>query len=258
LRASDFFLKLDSSPGVSIADSLSLQGIMLSGGLSVTAKVAAKMSIDSLGCDSAYLKLDSSIATSRSSLSLTQVDCAGTIDVICLGACDISAGSGGGGGGGSGGSLGRFHAVDLVMELYGVSGQQSPSSVILDDLDLDGTLDVLSQGSLDFTMNGSSTNADGTVRSPGGLRATDLFMKISDLQGSPARSRGSLTDLVLSGQLNVVTGGGDDILSISDSHVNGPAMLDGGNGNDTLRLSRNSFAVAPVEISWETIELKGA
>jgi hypothetical protein len=242
VRASDMFLKFDGIKGASFVDNTSLDRVTLSGGLFVSSRVVHKMSLDDIKGERIYLKLDAASAQGRSSVSLADVDLDGPVDVVCRGAVDFSAG----GGGSSGLSS---HAVDMHLKFESLATQTTPSSVTLRDWSLDGVLDIVSRGALNLSVGGATTNPDGSVSPGGGLRAVDMFLKIGDVKRAPESSKMSLTDLVLSGDLQVVMGGGDDSLSVSTSTVAGIAIFDGGKGNDNLVISGSAFGFEPVQIS---------
>jgi hypothetical protein len=252
VQASDLFMKLDLK-GSRLADTASLSGITLTGGLFVDGNAMQALSIDGIKGQRIHIKLDNSNLQDRSKLVLADVDADGQLDVVSRGALDIVAR---GGGGGAGGTVQASHAAGIFIKLEGLAGQAAPSSVALTDWNLDGALDVISRGALNFSI-GQMASGGAKSAPVGGLQASSLFMKIEDLRGNRASSNIGLNNLDLAGRLDVRTGAGDDTLAISNSKVGGPAYLNGGAGNDTLIIDKNSsFAVEPIEISWETMELK--
>ena len=250
VQASDIFLKLDGIKGQSVAENTSLSDITLTGGLSVTSSAVQQLAIDGIKGESIYMKLDNSSLQSRSSLSLANVDMNGQMDVATTGAIDIQASGGA--------AVQTSRASDFYLTFAALVGQTAPSSLSIDNWSLDGALNVTSVGGLTVAVGQGSSGAAGTVGSTGGLRATDMYMKISDAFGAaPLATNAALNDLVLS-TLYLQTGAGDNTVSVTDSQVTSKVYLYGGLGNDSLVLDNTDFSLVsnPVEISWETMEMK--
>ncbi|NUQ66425.1 MAG: hypothetical protein HUU20_28520 [Pirellulales bacterium] len=250
VRASDFFLKLDGIKGSSFVDNAALDHVTLTGGLFVSGSAAQNLSVDGIKGERMHIKLDNSNVQGRSAVALADVDLDGALDVACRGPVDFS-------GGGSGGLSGlSSRAVDMFLKFESLATQTSPSTLALHDWSLDGVLNVACRGALDFSIGADITAPDGTVGTVGGLRAADMFLKITDVKRAPESSFASLTDVVLSGDLRVAMGGGDDTVSVSACRVLGTTLLDGGAGSDTLVLAGNSFDAEPFQLRFEKIEMK--
>ena len=172
----------------------------------------------------------------------------GSVNLVSSGAIDVVA---------SGAAASNSRASDFNWKFKGLALQTAPSSVSITDWSLDGALNVTSVGGLTFSI-GQTTDATGVVSPAGGLRATDMYMKITDASSKPFASNVVLNDLVLANNLYLQTGAGNDNLTISNSHVENKVYLFGGLGNDLLVVDNSDFGFAfkPIEISWETTEVK--
>ncbi len=240
--AADMFLKLDGIKGESALDKTSLDGVVVQGGLTVLSRnVEHKFSAGGVQADHIHIKYEGS-AGQRSAISIGGSQIQHKLDIEGRGAATLS--------------IEETKAVDMFLKLESVRGQDAPSSIAIADLDLDGRLDVASLGALNFSAQA--------------LHAIDMFLKISDVKSRagapPSGSHVALVDAVLSGQLQISTGAGDDTVLVSGTSVKGPARFNGGGGGggggggsggqDSLTLINDQFAVEPIIVGFESVTKK--
>lgn len=230
--AASGFLKFDGIKGESTQDTTSLDGLTVNGDLIIFSRgVMNKVEAANVKAANIFLKFEGA-SGQRSSASLSKFDVLHKLDIESGGALDVS--------------VQQTRAVDMFLKLERTSGPKAVSSIDLSDVDLDGQLDVASLAPLDFSASR--------------LRAVDMFLKITEPKSkiSDAKMQGtgssvSLVDIVLSGQLQISTGNGNDTVLVSGASVEGPVSLDGGGGQDSLTLADNQFAVEPVITGFESV-----
>ena len=275
------YLKFDGSPGMNVADKTNLAGLTLSGGLTVASSVNQNLSVS--GIKAHKFELSNAARSGRSSIAIGDVNGDGELDVACTGGVDFTAsglntasmylkfdGSPGMNvadktnltGLTLSGGLTVASTVNQNLAISGIkvhkmdlsnSAMWGRSSFALTNVACDGSVTVTCAGGVDFSAGGG-----GLAGTPSGnyFRAVDMYLKFTDAVTGPASANVALTDLVLSGQLQVAGGGGNDTLSVVNASVQGPVRFAGGGGNDTLLLQGNRFASPVLAISWETTELK--
>ena len=244
-RASDYFLKIDNLSNRADGSGIAFQDLSLTGGLSVTAKDAAKMTIKVAPEYTRQIKLASK---SRSTIPIFPQPPRrqrwtsrtwspdGALSVACRGTFDVSAGS--------------VAASDLFLKFNGIKGQSVAESTSLSDITLSGGLSVTSSAtqtlsaehvkfkwdtiSLSDAANGRSSvtldnaSADGALNisstSPANValssvQASDIFLKLDGIKGESLVENTSLSDITLTGGLSVTTTAAQD-LSVSSARFN--------------------------------------
>ena len=149
-------------------------------------------------------------------------------------------------------------AGGMTLKLTSPSAQ-TPSNIQLSDINLSGQLNATSLGPSNFYLGPAKTGSPQTGGGPSfGLLATDMFFKVSDPPGAQqGPSVVEVANAVLSGQMQITTGGGNDSIVVAGGSVAGTSQFDGGAGQrNKLSIDGNQFGNAPVIVHFATVTQK--
>ena len=165
------------------------------GALDVSATSPADVAVDSVQASDIFLKLDgikgSSVAEDT---SLTDITLTGGLSVTSSAVQNMA--------------IDGIQGESIYMKLDN-SSLQSRSSLSLADIDMDGSLDVVTTGAIDIVATVRRSRCrSGVTAVFQRLPSRDFYLKFAGLAGQAAPSSVSITDWSLDGQLNVTSVGG--------------------------------------------------